>query len=131
MGGGQMIGLKELQTLLGISRQAVYAGIRRGKLPPATVRTEDGRVWWNRVDIEACITERKPAARLLAEREGAIPILVGADGALVGVSDLDGQVVTVYDEHLLAVLLKRRGMKDPGAFIRGLRDSGPVFIRRN
>lgn len=130
MGGGQ-IGLKELQTLLGISRQAVYAGIRRGKLPPAALRTEDGRVWWNRADIEACIAERKPAARLLAEREGAIPILVGADGALVGVSDLDGQVVTVYDEHQLAVLLKRRGMKDPGAFIRGLRESGPVFIRRN
>ena len=101
---------------LGITRQALYAGIRRGTYPAPVPGTRGAgkRSLWRREDLQSRVNARVDGAGLRAKclSAGAGPLIEGCDAALLGHTVTESGPAPVYDRASVIELLKTAGLPD-------------------
>lgn len=127
---------REACEILGISRQALYQGIKRG-LYPAPIESTRGighrSLWLRSAILGAMERGDRATTRQSLLAVGAGPLLEGLDAALMGWCEQnDGARVPIYDRAVAVELLASAGMSDAGRWIdSGVGASiGVVWLRR-
>jgi len=126
---------REACAILGVSRQALYQGMRRG-LYPAPIESTRGvgqRSLWLRSAILGAMSRGKRATtRESALASGAGPLLEGLDAALMGWCELDAARIPIYDRAVAVEMLEAAGMRDAARWVdSGVGASiGVIWLRR-
>jgi len=101
---------------LGITRQALYAGIKRGTYPAPVPgsRGAGKRSLWRRSEVESRVNARVDGACLRARciAAGAGPLIEGCDHALLGHTLTESGPAAVYDRAMAVELLQTAGLPD-------------------
>jgi predicted DNA-binding transcriptional regulator AlpA len=130
------VSTREACAILGVSRQALYQGMRRG-LYPAPIESSRGvgtrSLWLRSAILGAMARGKRATTRESALASGAGPLLEGLDAALMGWCEQpDGARTPIYDRAVAVELLSAAGMRDAGRWVdSGVGASiGVVWLRR-
>lgn len=112
----EMLECGAVLEILGVTRQALYAGIKRGTYPAPVPgsRGAGKRSLWRREDVEEHLGARGESASLRARcaAAGAAPLLEGCDAALLGYTQTESGLAPAYDRAMAIGLLQAAGLQD-------------------
>ena len=112
----ELLECEKVLEILGVTRQALYAGIKRGTCPAPVPgsRGAGKRSLWRRDDIDAHLQGRGERASLRARcaAAGAGPLLEGCDAALLGYTNVESGLAPAYDRAMAIGLLQAAGLRD-------------------